>query len=163
MLRAWDRHTEQELWAAVAEFVDAGVASVSNEVLSDLFAETDPESREVSVRTEGGRRAIVTNRIERDPSLRHAALCIHGYRCQVCDFSFEETYGAWGRGFAIVHHLRMLADDAGEERETDPRTDLAVLCANCHCMVHRRRSVVLTLDEVAAKLAKARLGKNSIS
>lgn len=154
VLRAWESRNEHELWEAVSRHFDAGVATVSNEVLSDLLAETDPESREVRVRTEGGRRAIVTNRIERDPSLRHAALCIHGYRCQVCGFSFEETYGPWGRGFAIVHHLRMLADDAGEERETDPRTDLAVLCANCHCMVHRRRNLVLTLVELQGKLAK---------
>lgn len=151
---AWEHRSEQDLWEAVSPYLDAAVAAVPNEVLSDLFAEIDPESREIRVRTEGGIRAVVTNRIERDPSLRHAALCVHGYRCQVCGFSFEETYGPWGKGFAIVHHLRMLADGGGEKRETDPKTDLAVLCANCHCMVHRRRNVVLTLAELRDKLVK---------
>lgn len=39
-------------------------------------------------------------------------------------------------------------------RETDPKLDLAELCANCHCMVHRRRDTVLTLDELRAKLQR---------
>lgn len=148
----WGARTEDEVWAGVARFADMSAAGVSEQVLSDLYAELEADAGETRVRTEGGRRAIVTMRIERDPSLRDAAIRLHGERCQVCGFSFEDTYGAWGRGFAIVHHLRMLAEGGGEVRETDPKRDLAVLCANCHCMVHRRRRIVLTLEELAAKL-----------
>ncbi len=156
--RSWEHRSEHELWEVVSRYCDAGVAVVSKETLSDLFAEIESGSREIKVRTEGGQRAVIMRRIERDPSLRHAALRIHGYRCQVCGFSFEEAYGKWGRGFAVVHHLRMLSENAGVKRETNPNTDLAVLCANCHCMVHRRRSVVLTLAELSVKLAKRSSG-----
>lgn len=155
VLRLWGEHTESEVWGFLSQYTDTEVAGVSDDTLSNLFAEIEPDAHTMRVRTEGGRRAVVTNRIERDPSLRDAALRIHGVKCQVCGFSFEVVYGAWGRGFAIVHHLRMLADDLASERATDPRIDLAVLCANCHCMVHRRRKVVLTLDELSAKLIRS--------
>jgi predicted HNH restriction endonuclease len=152
MFRLWHGRVRNELWGYLSQYADLSVASVSSVTLVDLFAEIEPDSEALSVRTEGGKRAIITNRIERDPSLRDAAIHIHGTRCQVCGFSFEAAYGPWGRGFAIVHHLRMLADDSGTQRVTDPRIDLAVVCANCHCMIHRKRKVVLTLDELSAKL-----------
>jgi 5-methylcytosine-specific restriction protein A len=50
-------------------------------------------------------------------------------------FDFERTYGTLGRGYAQVHHLRRLAD-RGEDTTT-ALADLAVVCANCHVMIHR--------------------------
>ena len=54
--------------------------------------------------------------------------------CQVCRFDFFEVYGEAGRDYAQVHHLKPLSD------RTKPSltglSDLAVLCANCHVMVH---------------------------
>jgi 5-methylcytosine-specific restriction enzyme A len=155
IIRQWGDRSEGEIWTLVAKYADMATAEVSDEVLSDLFAEIEPDTLRVQVRTEGGRRAVVTTRIERDPSLRNAAIRLYGCRCQVCGFSFEDTYGQWGRGFAVVHHLRMLADNSASERETDPQRDLAVLCANCHCMVHRRRHVVLTLEELTEKIRRS--------
>ena len=57
--------------------------------------------------------------------------------CQVpgCGFDFEKTYGVIGLGYAQVHHLNPLADRT-EASETK-LTDLAVVCANCHAMIHR--------------------------
>jgi predicted HNH restriction endonuclease len=75
-----------------------------------------------------------------------------------CGYDFEATYGIIGQGFAEVHHVVPLAD-AGT-RETDPRTDLSVLCANCHRMVHRRRGVCLSLDELRAHIAAAKTSEN---
>jgi hypothetical protein len=58
-------------------------------------------------------------------------------RCEVpgCQFDFERTYGILGRRYAQVHHLLPLSD-----REEDTPTtlvELAVVCANCHVMIHR--------------------------
>jgi predicted Zn-ribbon and HTH transcriptional regulator len=152
VIRLWGERNESEIWDEIAKYADMDVAEVSENVLSDLFAEIEFDAHQIFVRTEGGRHAVISTRIERDPALRNAAMRLHGTRCQVCGFDFEEKYGSWGRGFAIVHHLRMLAEDNASERETNPRTDLAVLCANCHCMVHRRRHVVLTVEELSVKL-----------
>lgn len=55
--------------------------------------------------------------------------------CEVCGFDFEEVYGELGRGFAECHHLLPLAE--GAFVRTTRLSDLAVLCANCHRVIHR--------------------------
>lgn len=76
----------------------------------------------------------------RERSLRRAkiaaALSLGPLRCEVpgCGFDFARTYGALGEGFAHVHHLRPLGDrDAATPTST---ADLAIVCANCHAMIH---------------------------
>lgn len=101
-------------------------------------------------RTEGGEKVYVSLRRERDPKLRDDALAIHGYDCMACGFNFGRTYGAIGNGFIEVHHVVPLAE-AGRSL-TDPATDLIVLCANCHRMMHRQRGVCLSLDELKCHL-----------
>ncbi|MGI5499356.1 HNH endonuclease [Lentzea sp. CA-135723] len=54
--------------------------------------------------------------------------------CQVCGFDFELAYGARGEGYAECHHVVPL--HASGEIVTELK-DLAVLCANCHRMIHR--------------------------
>jgi hypothetical protein len=58
-------------------------------------------------------------------------------KCQVCNFSFVEVYGEIGSGFIEAHHIfpiHML------EKETLTRMeDLALVCSNCHRMLHRKR------------------------
>lgn len=56
--------------------------------------------------------------------------------CEVpgCGFDFEAIYGELGAGFAEVHHLRALAEMDGPVETT--LADLAVVCANCHRMIH---------------------------
>lgn len=117
-----------------------------------------PEVHEMSgdARSEGGERLVVSVQRERDPKLRGDALAIHGLDCMACGFNFGEFYGEIGREFIEVHHVVPLSR-AGE-RETDPKTDLIVLCANCHRVVHRRSSVCLTLDELKSHIATAAAG-----
>ncbi|MBG0796644.1 hypothetical protein IYX23_02895 [Methylocystis sp. L43] len=57
--------------------------------------------------------------------------------CEVpgCDFDFLERYGELGRGFAHVHHLLELSLLA-RTGQTVTLKDLAVVCANCHAMIH---------------------------
>jgi predicted HNH restriction endonuclease len=65
---------------------------------------------------------------ERDPSL-----C-----CSVCDFSFSKEYGVeLGENFIEAHHTKPLSEIIGEV-ETKVE-DLALVCSNCHRMLHRRR------------------------
>ena len=58
-------------------------------------------------------------------------------RCEVpgCGFCFEDVYGRLGRNYAHVHHLDALAAAPGEVDTTFD--DLAVVCANCHAMIHK--------------------------
>lgn len=57
--------------------------------------------------------------------------------CQVCGFDFEKTYGEIGKDFIEAHHTIAVS-----EMESDHETkveDIAMLCSNCHRMVHKRR------------------------
>ncbi len=56
--------------------------------------------------------------------------------CEACEFDFGATYGEIGAGFIEVHHLKPVADI--REGETTKLADLALLCANCHRVAHRR-------------------------
>jgi 5-methylcytosine-specific restriction protein A len=100
-------------------------------------------------RTEGGVAVKAVTARERDPRLRIAAFEVHGTNCMACHFDFGAQYGEWGQGFAEVHHAVPLAKGT---RETDPRQDLVVLCANCHSMVHRHTGIVLSLEELRARI-----------
>ena len=58
-------------------------------------------------------------------------------RCQVCGFSFVETYGQLGEGFIEAHHTAPLSQ-LSEQIETKVQ-DIALVCSNCHRMLHRHR------------------------
>ena len=105
-----------------------------------------PAINPVRVRTEGGEKVYVSVRRERDPKLRSDAIALHGLDCMACGFNFEDFYGRAGKDFIEVHHIVPLSD-AGRT-ETNPATDLIVLCANCHRIIHRRKNICLSLDEL---------------
>ena len=50
---------------------------------------------------------------------------------------FENVYGSIGKGYIEAHHLVPLSQLKGRRFALDPERDFAVLCANCHRMVHR--------------------------
>jgi hypothetical protein len=83
-----------------------------------------------------GRRRLRTNyTVVRNPKLRAMAVQIHGRSCCVCSFNFDAFFGPeLAKGYIEIHHLTKIADG---ERSTDPSTDLAPLCANCHAMADR--------------------------
>ncbi len=55
--------------------------------------------------------------------------------CEVCGFDFEQVYGERGAGYIECHHVVPL-HEAGEGQTR--LSDLALICANCHRMIHRR-------------------------
>lgn len=94
---------------------------------------------------EGRRIAHYGARYERKPALRLAAIRLHGLTCMGCGFNFEQWYGERGRDYIEVHHCKPLCEG---EQEVDPRTDLVVLCANCHAMVHADPNPTLSVEEL---------------
>lgn len=66
------------------------------------------------------------------------ALAKHGkLACEACGFDFKATYGSAGEGLIDVHHIRPLHTlEPGQKTRLD---DLALLCANCHRVVHGSR------------------------
>jgi len=80
-------------------------------------------------------------RIERNRKLAEKAKRIHGYACQACGFNFEKQYGEIGCEFIEAHHLKPLQTLKGQVVTLDPKNDFAVLCANCHRMIHKSEFV----------------------
>ena len=111
-----------------------------------LLTKSEPIPAPPIARTEGGERVFLSVKRERDRSLRRNALRIHGYDCMACGFNYEKCYGEIGKEFIEVHHVVPLAS-AGETK-TNPETDLVVLCANCHRMVHRKKGVCLSIQKL---------------
>ena len=57
--------------------------------------------------------------------------------CQICGFDFKDRYGQLGEGYIECHHTVPISHlNPGTKTKV---TDLALLCSNCHRMVHRRR------------------------
>ncbi len=93
---------------------------------------------------EGITRSMFLTHRSRERALRHAKLAdvkrrnLDGrIRCAVagCGFDFQERYGNVGADFAHVHHLRPLSESLSPILTR--LEDLAVVCANCHAMIHR--------------------------
>jgi 5-methylcytosine-specific restriction protein A len=90
-------------------------------------------------------------RRERDPQLKGRKLEEArrrgvGLACQVCRFDFRATYGVRGADYIECHHRTPL----GVTGKTVTRlSDLALICSNCHRMIHRTRNW-LTVEELAS-------------
>ncbi|EKO24160.1 HNH endonuclease [Leptospira interrogans] len=95
---------------------------------------------------EGKSKIVFGTRYERNAKLRQLAISFHGTICTCCGFDFKRFYGKIGDGFIHVHHIRPIAK-AGKT-SVNPRTDMVVLCANCHAMVHRSRQNILSVEEL---------------
>lgn len=107
---------------------------------------------------EGKLRTALRRHRHREQSLRRAKLrAVLGASgklvCEVpgCTFDFSARYGVLGREFAEVHHLQPLAD--GEPPRITTLDDLAVVCSNCHSMIHRDAGF-RTLSEVGATIRR---------
>ena len=101
-----------------------------------------PESEEeISEASEGGLLSRQHFVRERNAALirrkKQEALAYSGHLvCEVCSFNFETMYGQRGSGFIEVHHIKPVRTlKPGSKTRLD---DLALLCANCHRMIHAK-------------------------
>jgi 5-methylcytosine-specific restriction protein A len=95
----------------------------------DVFAEGEVLSR-LHLTRERNREAV---RRKKDSVLAKTGRL----QCEACGFDFGVMYGPLGVGFAECHHTCPLAELPGK-RET-LLIDLAIVCANCHRMLHREK------------------------
>jgi 5-methylcytosine-specific restriction protein A len=131
----WDRYASRpdELQRVVAA-IRTGAAASS--------LPTVPEADEDEFEAEEGRLLTRLHRVrERNAALirrkKEAARKARGVlSCEVCTFDFGDTYGDLGAGFIEAHHILPLAE-AGTA--TTRLADLALVCSNCHRMLHRAK------------------------
>ena len=78
----------------------------------------------------------------------NSRLCFCVASCRACNFDFHEQYGDVGKGFIECHHVLPLS----VAQQSKPKlVDIALLCSNCHRMVHRRRPW-LEMDQLTSLL-----------
>lgn len=65
--------------------------------------------------------------------------------CEACTFDFEERYGPRGKGFIEAHHKKPV--ETLVEGSKTKLEDLALVCANCHRMIHSARPWLM-VDEL---------------
>ncbi|HHX4788820.1 TPA: HNH endonuclease [Yersinia enterocolitica] len=99
-----------------------------------------PDVDQTSSILEGNPRLVAHLRRERNLAVvkakKEAALRATGKLCcEACGFDFKEVYGEIGDGFCEVHHLQPLSKADGVVK-TELR-DLAIVCSNCHRIIHR--------------------------
>lgn len=101
---------------------------------------------------EGRRRQRLHWYKERDPRIvrlkKQQSLEQHGLlRCEVCSFVFKTAYAPLGDLFIECHHTIPIASlKEGHETKLE---DLALLCSNCHRMIHSA-SHLLTVEQLSA-------------
>ncbi len=106
--------------------------------------------------TEGSKRLVIHKEYERNQSLirkikQKAFQENKMLNCEVCGFSFLDTYGEIGVGFIEAHHTNPLSE---RERERVTKAeDIVLVCSNCHRMLHKGNPVY-SLEKLKEKMSK---------
>ncbi|WP_194727143.1 HNH endonuclease [Noviherbaspirillum malthae] len=109
---------------------------------------------------EGEVRYTMHRRHERKPGLVRLAKVLRRERderllCEVCDFDFASVYGEQGDNFIEAHH-KVPVSTLTEVTATRPE-DLALVCSNCHSMLHRMMPLP-TIEELRTLVQQRRAG-----
>lgn len=99
-----------------------------------------------TIRREGRLRLVTHLQRERDERLvRLKKKSSSSLACEICGFSFAATYGSSAADYCEAHHLVPLSE-VTHTRDTSV-DDLAILCVNCHRVIHLRNPPY-ALDDV---------------
>jgi hypothetical protein len=85
-------------------------------------------------------------KFERDIGIREQVLKSHGTDCSICGFNYERTYGKdIAKDLIDIHYI-------GHCKNPDPATDFITVCANCHRMLHSKRSDNISLEDLKKRV-----------
>jgi 5-methylcytosine-specific restriction protein A len=133
----WDEFAhKREYLHKVAESIKNLVASTNYEQMQSIIEDEEDEFPEGKVLYRRHRMR------ERSQSLvrraKQLAFEKHGrLMCECCKFDFSVRYGELGQGYIECHHTIPVSEYT-ENAKTRVQ-DLALVCSNCHRMLHRKR------------------------
>lgn len=146
---------EEEVWTQFAEdpqrcrqVAEAIAASLDDPEVEGTWLEPDFDEnfQEASEGRLLTRKHVVRERNRKlVEAKRKQAIKMHGkLACEVCEFDFSVRYGDRGNGFIECHHTKPVATlTVGQKTHID---DLALICSNCHRMIHRRKPWLSTAE-----------------
>jgi len=125
----------------VGDFLSELLSLAENREKADILDRNTPDFRDSF--PEGKLKERLHKQRERNSSLIKAvkkeALEKHGKLvCQCCGFDFEVKYGELGREYIEAHHTKPVSE-LHQDGEKTQKEDIALVCANCHRMLHRKR------------------------
>jgi hypothetical protein len=103
-----------------------------------------PNERPVSDRIASTLKGSVINLVERLALQQYGEL-----RCEVCGFSFGETYGDRAKDYIEGHHRKAVSEM--QPGDTTAVEDIAMLCSNCHRTIHAKFPYI-SVDELRGML-----------
>lgn len=133
----WEAHAQNPEW----------VKRVAQQIRMEANPEypiPSPEALSVMEAPEGRVLTYLHIRRERNASLvrKKKALFTERYGrlfCEICIFDYEKRYGPHGRGFIETHHTRPVSELDPDDGSVVKLTDLLLICASCHRMIHHKR------------------------
>lgn len=137
----------QEVFDLVDNRLAADALLAERPAIQDRF----PEGRVFERRHMARERSQTLVRTAKEMRLRERGVLT----CEVCGFDFAKVYGETGQGFIEAHHTIPVADL--DENASTHLDDIALVCANCHRMLHRRRPW-LTMADLRQLVLPARGG-----
>ncbi len=130
----WDEYSgDRNRLKTVAEAITSNAITTTKEFPEELIDESE-EFREGKVLT----RTHKVRERNRSAAKRKKASVLNSEGrlcCAVCGFDFNEVYGEIGHGFIECHHTVPLSGLG--DIHTTKLSDLELVCANCHRMLHR--------------------------
>lgn len=136
------RHLDSVHWAALDYDLTTGEGTLVRGAVP-LSSATETADVELSYFEGRTRKAFVKHR-QREARLRRDKIAdfkkTNGGKlfCEVpnCGFDYSKIYGPLGEDYAQVHHLMPLNQSPDKGRPTK-LSELAIVCASCHAMIHR--------------------------
>ena len=141
----------------IAEQIKNAVSD--DELSTKLYRIGDEEDDDIEEVKEGRVIYKLHKYRERDPKLNKKKKDQYFKRtgkleCEVCKFDFYKVYGDLGLGFMECHHKVPLSEIEGES--TTSIKDLALVCSNCHRMLHRKIDT-LSIEELRKLINNGKL------
>jgi 5-methylcytosine-specific restriction enzyme A len=155
--RVWEEFADDPYrLERVASAIRGNLTAASPRLGPDDEEDEAPEGRILTKahRTRERNRRLVARK-------KAAALAASGRLiCEICGFDFAAVYGNRGDGFIECHHTTPLAELRPHAKTR--LSDLALVCANCHRMIHRR-APWLSLSELGAIISSTGDGARSFA
>ena len=132
----WDQFAgEPSRLAATSAAIRSEIGSGTAAPLADGEDPEEAEAAEGALLTGRHRRRERSSKLVKEKKAQ--AMDKYGeLACEACGFDFATNYGERGRGFIECHHTIALRDLKPGSRTK--LSDLALLCSNCHRIVHRK-------------------------
>lgn len=79
--------------------------------------------------------------------------------CEVCGFSFLHFYGQLGKPYIEAHHTIPIS--TYKRQQITSTSEIALVCANCHRMLHYYAEDLLSVSELRSIVKKTRFAANA--